>query len=157
MGDMLYFAFGSNMDPKQMTERCSSAIYVGIALLRDHRLDFPRRSETRGCGVAGVCEAPQQNVWGVLYEIDDSEVMGLDEAEGYKHHRKESAYTRRKVTVVQGGSSGQSLTAEAYFATPQPDPPKPNTEYMSQLLEGARRWSLPPDYIAFLESIETEG
>lgn len=156
-GGMLHFAFGSNMDPEQMTERCSSALFVGIALLPDYRLDFPRWSENRGCGVAGVVDAPGEGVWGVLYEIDDSQVKTLDQNEGYRPGRRENDYTRRKVTVLQSGVSRESIVSDAYFATPQPNPPKPNDEYMSQLLKGARQWELPSEYIAFLEGVETEG
>jgi gamma-glutamylcyclotransferase len=153
---MLHFAFGSNMDPDQMTERCSSTIFVGIALLPDHRLDFTRKSDHRGCGVAGVVEAPGEGVWGVVYEIDDAEVKKLDQHEGYKPGRRKNDYTRRKVSVLQGGVSGDSVTAEAYFATPQPNPPKPNGAYKAQLLKGARHWGLPPEWVGLLERIETD-
>jgi len=34
---MLYFAYGSNLDPVQMGERCPGAHVVGLAALREHR------------------------------------------------------------------------------------------------------------------------
>ena len=35
-----------------MRRRCLSVRFVGVAVLRDHRLVFTRRSINRGCGVA---------------------------------------------------------------------------------------------------------
>ena len=52
---MLYFAYGSNMEWKQMRERCPSAMFVCIAKLKDRRLAFTRKSKDRGCGVATLC------------------------------------------------------------------------------------------------------
>jgi hypothetical protein len=51
---MLYFAYGSNMDPDQMMERCPDAKLNGLGYLPDHILCFPRRSKNRGCGVSSV-------------------------------------------------------------------------------------------------------
>jgi hypothetical protein len=51
---MLTFAYGSNMDWNQMRERCPSSRFVGIAVLRDHKLAFTRKSLKRGCGVADL-------------------------------------------------------------------------------------------------------
>ena len=38
---MLIFAYGSNMDPVQMRQRCPGAETVGSGVLRDHRLVLP--------------------------------------------------------------------------------------------------------------------
>ena len=43
---MLYFAFGSNLDPDQMRARCPAHQVVGMAVLRDHKLIFPIFSTT---------------------------------------------------------------------------------------------------------------
>jgi len=51
---MLNFAYGSNMNWNQMRERCPSSRFVGIAVLRDHKLAFTRESVNHGCGVADV-------------------------------------------------------------------------------------------------------
>ena len=63
---MLYFAYGSNMWRKQMTERCPDHECLGIAVLKDHALCFPRSSPIRLCGVAGIAESPGAEVWGVV-------------------------------------------------------------------------------------------
>ena len=54
---MLYFAYGSNLNPDQMHHRCPEHSVVGLAALRDHRLTFPLTSHDWGGGVASVVPA----------------------------------------------------------------------------------------------------
>ena len=89
INQMLYFAYGSNMDLRQMRRRCPSYRFVSIAKLEDHKLAFTRRSPRRRCGVADVIPSPGEEVWGVLYNIKTRrDVLALDRAEGYKAGRK---------------------------------------------------------------------
>ena len=68
---MLYFAFGSNLDPEQMRERCPAHRQIGVAVLRDHKLVFPIFSESWGGGVASLQLSHGNDVWGVLHELSD--------------------------------------------------------------------------------------
>ncbi|MGB2933386.1 MAG: gamma-glutamylcyclotransferase family protein [Methyloceanibacter sp.] len=74
---MIYFAFGSNMDPEQMKVRCPSHDVLGRAYLLDFDLCFPRRSPKRGCGTAGIVPSAGKIVWGVLYALTESDLPGL--------------------------------------------------------------------------------
>src|SRR5436309_7522291 len=47
---MLYFAYGSNLDPEQMSARCPSHRVIGLAELKEHRLVFPLFSPRWGGG-----------------------------------------------------------------------------------------------------------
>ena len=51
---MIYFTYGSNMNPGQMIERCPETRTIGVARLVDYRLCFPRFSRPRNCAVAGI-------------------------------------------------------------------------------------------------------
>ena len=154
---MLYFAYGSNMNCQQMKERCPSARFVGIAVFPDHKLAFTRESVSRGCGVADAVPAKGRNIWGVVYEIADSDVCKLDSSEGYRPGRPRNSYWRRKILVFVDGKEHQPLTVHAYFAERQPNPPLPNAAYMELILSGARCWHLPEDYICELAQIEVGG
>ena len=44
---MFYFAYGSNMDERQMQSRCLESLLVGIAILDGYRLGFTRYSKNR--------------------------------------------------------------------------------------------------------------
>jgi hypothetical protein len=153
----IYFAYGSNMDWTQMRNRCSSARFICLALLKDHCLAFTRRSVSRDCGVADVLPARGQNVWGIVYQISKEDLsQGLDPTEGFRPNRSpdKNAYNRRQGAVYQDGVGTKSLTAEIYFAVNQDNPPLPNQEYKNLLLHGARHWNLPFGYIAELEQIQ---
>ena len=86
---VFYFAYGSNMNWQQMQRRCPSARFIGVALLRDHKLAFTRRSIRRNCGVADAVPRPGQKLWGVVYEIADLDVGELDKlaCARFRRHR----------------------------------------------------------------------
>ncbi len=153
---MLYFAYGSNMDWGQMRERCPSARFACVAKLKDHRLAFTRKSEKRGCGVSDVIPDPGRDVWGVVYEIDEHDLGRLDKYEGFVpgRRREDNAYFREERHVGRDGNESDPLAVWVYFAIPQPNPPLPNEEYKRLIVEGARFWHLPEDYISQLEQIE---
>jgi len=154
---VLYFAYGSNMNWTQMQDRCSSARVVSIARLPDHRLAFTRRSVKRACGGADALIEAGRSVWGVVFEISGADVIALDKSEGYRPGREENSYWRSPRIVFLDGDDRRPITAEAYFAEPESDPPPPSQAYMALILSGARHWRLPDDYIAELEAIEVSG
>lgn len=154
---MLYFAYGSNMDWEQMRQRCPSAGFLHRATLPDRQIAFTRKSVSRGCGVADVVRASGRRVWGVVYDIADTEIGKLDECEGYQHGRDRNAYWRRECTVFVDDGAQNPLACSSYFATPQPEPPLPNRAYVRHLLDGARHWGLPAEYIGQLEAIAAKG
>lgn len=151
---MLYFAYGSNMDWQQMKERCPSARFVGVAVMRDHKLGFTRESTRRGCGVADAVAEDGRSLWGVVYEITDLDLSRLDISEGYMPGRNKNSYWRREQIVYASHPLNYPITVVTYFAEREDNPPMPNETYKNQILEGARYWHLPAEYIAELENIE---
>jgi gamma-glutamylcyclotransferase (GGCT)/AIG2-like uncharacterized protein YtfP len=154
---ILYFAYGSNLDWEQMRGRCPSAKYVAIAELPNHRLAFTRESIWRRCGVLDVVPDDSKNVWGVVYEILESEIGLLDEDEGYRPGRERvaNAYVREQHQVFRDGDKKHPLPVWLYVGNPQANPPPPNAEYKSLLIKGATHWKLPADYIGQLNQIVT--
>ena len=154
---MLYFAYGSNLDWKQMKDRCPSARFVGVAQLPDHRLAFTRKSFKRGCGVADAVRENECSVWGSVYEISALDVGALDKSEGFRPGREKNSYWRRECLVFLDGDEKRPVTAQAYFAEQEPDPPPPNQAYKALIFSGARHWHLPDEYITELEAIEVSA
>jgi hypothetical protein len=152
----LTFAYGSNMDFDQMRQRCPSAQFICIAVLKNHRLAFTRKSKDRNCGVSDVVPTPDSVVSGVVYEITEYDLAVLDVKEGYRPSRRaeDNSYNRRTETVFPNGDETKPLNVEIYFAVPQENPPLPNQEYKNLIVSGARHWELPADYIAELEKIQ---
>jgi hypothetical protein len=153
---MLYFAYGSNMDPVQMRERCPSSRFVTVAVLPDHELGFPRRSRIRNCGVAGVAFAPRRTVWGVIYSIPNArDIRRLDRREGYAPGRRVVAYRREPAHVLAGGNRLKPLSAFTYMPVRQIVPPLPSEQYLSHMIRGAEHWGLPAWYVENLRNQET--
>src|SRR5437773_4458538 len=98
---MLYFAYGSNMHAGQMKERCPSAKFVCRAKLPSHRLAFTRMSVSRGCGVADILRDEMNDVWGVVYELLESQLENLDKDEDFRPGRPDDQndYTRENCYV----------------------------------------------------------
>ena len=146
----LYFAYGSNMSRRQMRERCPDHERVGIAVLKDHALCFPRTSHIRNCGVAGLIAEPGAEVWGVVYRLNDADLAALDRREGYdpaKSH-DENRYNRKTVPVLMDGRAVDCL---AYLARPEPGTHVPSAEYMAAIITGAVENGLPPEYVTALK------
>ncbi|MGD0258835.1 MAG: gamma-glutamylcyclotransferase family protein [Verrucomicrobiota bacterium] len=154
---MLYFAYGSNMDSGQMRQRCPSAQFVAIAKLPDHRLAFTRHAKDRDCGTCDGVPEPGQDIWGVVFDISESDLRRLDESEGYQPGRPSNAncYVREKRPVYRDGNREEPLLVWLYFANRQPNPPLPNAAYKKQLVDGAKFWRLPEEYQAQLRQIQT--
>ena len=155
---MLYFAYGSNLDPDQMRARCPDSRVVGLAALHDHRLTFPLHSEHWGGGAAGVTHTRGRTVWGVLYEVSESDLATLDQIEGWKgpgdhHNLSDRDLAAVELTRPDDGSVPRRVRATTYFArTLNPTPP--SRRYLDTILRGARHHRLPAEYIEWLESLE---
>ena len=80
---MIYFAYASNLDERQMALRCPGARATGVAQLASHRLCFPRRSPVRDCAVASIEPHAGSIVWGVTYDMSSEDMRRLDAREGY--------------------------------------------------------------------------
>jgi hypothetical protein len=152
---MIYFAFGSNMDPAQMKDRCPSHKVLGRAYLPDHDLCFPRRSPKRGCATAGIAQAVGQEVWGVLYELDESDQARLHDAEGYAPGRvpDQNRHMLVEIAVRYGGPQGETVSAHIYLARADGIGAAPSSDYMRHLIRGAEHHALPAAYIERLLAV----
>ena len=156
---MLYFAYGSNLEWAQMKQRCPLAKFVCRAKLPAHRLAFTLKSVGRDCGVADVLPDQTKDVWGVVYELPDNELKKLDKKEGYQPGKpyEKNQYTRRDQYVWPDGDAKRPLLVALYLGHPQLDPPLPSDDYKRLIVDGAKHWNLPVEYIHQLESIQTEA
>lgn len=155
---MIYFAFGSNMDPAQMTARCPSHQVLGRAFLPGHELCFPRRSPKRRCGTAGLVRSAAHCVWGVLYVLEESDLSRLHEAEGYRPGRAadRNRHDFVAIEVRRDGPAGATLAAFTYVARPDDSGAAPSMDYLMHLVRGAEHHALPDAYIRQLRSVETQ-
>ncbi len=153
---MIYFAYGSNMNPGQMAERCPEARTIGVARLVDYCLCFPRMSASRRCASAGIEPRPGNAVWGVLYDVPEADMTVLNYHEGYdpKGPPAQNRHVLKEVTVLRIGGS-EPVKAMTYFAIPDGTTSPPSVAYMNTIIDGALYHGLPKAYIAALERVRT--
>lgn len=122
----LYFAYGSNMDPRQMRVRCPNAQRVGTATLPGYRFVINRR------GVATIERHCRSSVMGVVWKLSRECERTLDLHEGvlWGFYRKE--------TVEVCADQGESLRVLVYI-DPIRERGFPRPGYMEKVLLGARR------------------
>lgn len=150
---MLYFAYGSNMDPDQMAARCPSSVAHGIGYLADHVLCFPRQSISRACGVASVRAEAGQHTWGVVYRMTMEDFTRLDTFEDFVPDRAAhlNGYMRETRHVHIDDSP---VETHIYIANIEDAPPPPSLAYLTHMRIGARHHGLPAEYVAMLEALE---
>ena len=123
---ILYFAYGSNMNPFRMGQRCPGATALGVGILRNYQIaerlyadiDFEEGAE----------------VHGVLFLITDQHLRSLDAREGYP-----KVYRRMWLPVEFNGESFLAVTYEMTIATKAARSGKRYPEeYRKLCSEGAR-------------------
>jgi gamma-glutamylcyclotransferase len=146
-----YFAYASNMSAPVMSAACPRHRFLGRARLPGWRLAFTRRSVRTGTGVADLLADPDGVVWGVLYEISDTDLESLDQKEG-----RGWAYERRGVRVF--ADDGSLHDAVAYVViTKSSEPIAPSDRYAQRLLAAARERGLPEDYVRALAEADARA
>lgn len=146
---MLYFSYGSNMSVKRLLERVPSASKVGTGVLKGHELRFHKVSKKDG---SAKCDAfltgdIEHFIYGVIYDIDESDKPELDMAEGLNH-----GYDEKDVLIE---FAGDSINAFTYYATKIDSTLKPLHWYKEHVLRGAREHQLPEQYIQLIELVES--
>jgi len=142
-----YFAYGSNMNQEQMTERCPSATLVGVAELQDYRLAFSIFSPKRLCGCADIIPSSGESVYGLLYQLPEVDMAALDTFEGAPVH-----YRR---TTVQVRSRNEMVEAQSYEVVSKQSDVHPSAHYLGLIQNAAARNAFPKKYKDFLRSIGT--
>jgi gamma-glutamylcyclotransferase (GGCT)/AIG2-like uncharacterized protein YtfP len=141
---MLYFAYGSNMDPEQMKERVPEARPIGPARLEEFTITFSVYSTRWEGGAANLELDPEGHVWGVLWEIPDEAGGALDAYEGHPVF-----FRREEVSVV--GPEGLVVAWTYRVAHQERTYIRPTDEYLHRVRAGIRVHGLPPEALDMLD------
>ncbi|KAB1276113.1 Gamma-glutamylcyclotransferase [Camelus dromedarius] len=147
----LYFAYGSNLLTERIHLRNPSAAFCCVACLQDFKLDFGnsqgKTSETWHGGIATVFESPGDEVWGVVWKMNKSNLSSLDTQEGVKS----GTYVPIEVNVST--QEGKEITCRSYqMKNYQSVPPSP--QYKKVICMGAKENGLPLEYQKKLNAVE---
>jgi hypothetical protein len=135
---MLYFAYGLNMHRPVMRKHAPDAVSIGAGRLADYRFLITAD------GYASVEPARGRDVHGVIWRITPRDRITLDSWEGV-----EAGLYRVETLSVHGAQGVED--AFVYIARAAAEgTPKPH--YMEVVIEAARAWNLPADYIGYLRT-----
>ena len=129
---MHYFAYGSNLNRKQMLERCPDSEPKFVATLPNYKLIFVGWSRKWWGGVATIKRLRGERVPGAVYEVSEQCLRQLD--------RFESGYDRFKVTVYD--EDGEPIETITYIKSGQLEETQPSKEYLTIIQQGYRDWEI---------------
>jgi gamma-glutamylcyclotransferase len=136
----------------RLRARVPSARSVFITQLSCHTLKFHKRSQKDRSAKADAEYTGRETdvVWGVIFEIDAAQKQRLDEAEGLGWGYEEKSISLKDCTE-------QAYEASMYFAssTYKDTNLRPYSWYLRFVVEGAKQHGLPPEYVVWLERIES--
>ena len=143
----LYAAYGSNMDPAQMADRCPHSPLTGTGWLDGWRLTFGGEDigwEGALATVVEDAEDPGARVFVVLYEISEGDEQLLDRWDGATL----GYYSKLRVRV--GTRDGDAL-AWLYVLNDY-EGGLPSARYLGIVSDAAEAAGAPDDYVGWLRT-----
>lgn len=132
---MYYFAYGTNLNKKQMRERCPGGKPKFSVVLPNYKLIFTGWSRQWKGGTASIKPFKGEKVLGAVYEMSESDSKKLDRFQDYP-----STYNRLKVTVWT--DDGDPVEAVTYIKNEQSPETKPSPEYLATIQQGYKDWQI---------------
>ncbi|MBI5681831.1 MAG: gamma-glutamylcyclotransferase [Deltaproteobacteria bacterium] len=157
---MYYFAYGSNMDEKDLKDWCKEKNrsfpewkLLGTACLNGYQLSFNYYSTGRNGGAANLMEPSDSKVYGLLFEINkEYDIETIRKKEGCPDY-----YGEIPITVKYKDKNITNVKTYKVVKTKEKSGhQKPTKYYMNLILKNARTNEFPPEYIQYLEKIETQ-
>jgi hypothetical protein len=136
----LYFAYGSNMCPEQMAQRCPGAEALGLVTLAGHRFIINER------GVATLRPDPQAETPGMLWRISKDDVDTLDACEAHRKYVYDKCY--RSLRMLDGHSVGALLYIDHRHQTVG----WCRSKYMARIVHAAEQHGLPERHVNMLRA-----
>lgn len=143
-----YLAYGSNMLPRRIEDRLGRCRPLGVASARGYSLKFHKRGrDGSGKCDAFLTEAPENALYGVVYELTVVQRAALDEFEG-------AGYEQRNL-VVDTASGALDVYTYVARADHVEGGLRPFPWYKSIVVAGALVHGLPGAYVTLLRAVET--
>tara|TARA_B100000029_G_scaffold512012_1_gene607547 strand:+ start:5498 stop:5941 length:444 start_codon:yes stop_codon:yes gene_type:complete len=132
---MLYFAYGSNLNHKQMKKRCKNSKFLKPYNLRSHVLSFSHMTSNAIYGHANIIKKSNSIVPGAIWKISQKDERSLDFYEGvdYNYYSKRYFKINKKKVLVYVQSK--------YFLK------KPNSTYLHTIIQGYKDCKLNLSYL----------
>ncbi len=140
----LYAAYGSNLDPELMLERCPHSPLAGTGWLHGWRLTFGGAKPGRPGALATVVPDPGGTVFVALYELSPHDVAELD--------RWEVADTglSNKLRVRLSTTDGEVVAF--LYVLDDYEGGLPSARYLGLIADAAEKAGAPEEYLAELRA-----
>ena len=132
---MYYFAYGSNLNKKQVLERCPESKPKFIATLPNYKLIFVGWSRQWRGGVASIKAFKGEKVLGAIYELTDRDLRRLDKYEGCPGN-----YNR--LNIIAFNENNEPIEAVTYIKAGQSEETQPSPAYLSIMRQGCKDWGI---------------
>lgn len=145
MSVSLYAAYGSNLDPALMRERCPHSPLVGTGWLEGWRLTFGGAELGWSDGpLATIVEDPDDRVFVAVYDLHAFDESALDRWEGVSSglYRK----LRLRVAALDGDKIARVHVLHAYEGG------LPSSLHVQMVADAAERAGAPDDYVKGLRA-----
>jgi hypothetical protein len=140
----LYAAYGSNLDPAQMKERCPHSPVAGNGWLEGWRLSFGGEDLGWEGALATIVEEPGSQVYVGLYDVTSLDERELDAWEGADTglYRK----VRVRVASLEGDPLAWVYLLDSFEGG------LPSARYLGVLADAAEKAGAPDDYVTELRT-----
>lgn len=140
----LYAAYGANLDPARMSERCPHSPLRGTGWIQGWRLTFGGEDHGWDGAQVTIVEDPFEHVFVAVYDVPDED---RDALEGW-----ESADTglyrpiRLRVSLLQGEEVADVYVLDAFEGG------LPSARHLGAIADAAQAGDAPEDYVQQLRA-----
>ncbi len=140
----LYAAYGTNLDPTRMGERCPHSPLQTVGWLLGWRLTFGGEDLGWDGAMATIVEDPLEQVFVAVYDVtrDDESKLDLWESADTGLFRK----TKVRVSTLNGEVVAWAYVLDAYEGG------LPSASYLGILADSAEAADAPDDYVSALRA-----
>ena len=132
---MYYFAYASNLNRKQMAERCPGNKPLYRAVLPNYKLIFTGWSRQYRSSTASVKPFQGDKVSGAVYDISEQCLQRLD-----RYENAPTVYNRLNVLIIS--EDGEAVKAVTYIRREQSEETAPSPEYLATIQQGYHDWEI---------------
>jgi gamma-glutamylcyclotransferase (GGCT)/AIG2-like uncharacterized protein YtfP len=140
----LYAAYGPNLDPARMSERCPHSPLHGTGWLEGWRLTFGGEEHGWDGALATIVQDPFEQVFVAVYDVSEEDESALDgwESADTGLYRK----LRVRVSTMTGEVVAWTYMLDAFEGG------LPSASYLGVLADAAEAGDAPSDYVSALRA-----
>ena len=137
---MLYFAFGSNLNRKQIKRRCKNSRFISRHILKNYQLVF--RSKY---GAADIQRKKGSSVLGAIYDINKADEKKLDVYEEFP-----KVYVKKYFKIL-----GKKVMF--YYMSSKTKQTEPSRRYLNSIIQGYEDCGYKNSHVLVLRTRRTKA